>query len=353
MFITQLKAWNLRNLESAQVEPHPGLNYLWGANGAGKTTLLESIALLSRGRSFRTQQSSELTGPLEPSFRVFACIRNESGTESRIGLERDGPRWKARVDGQDITQLSQLSRLIPVVVMVPDSHLLVSGPPDYRRRFMDWGLFHVKQGFLDTWKRFSKALKQRNSALKRGNDETLDSLDAVLADYGTRLDQERRAYSDRVSALLPGLLDDLKTRVRKVEIRYHEGWSGPSLLEALAVRRDSDRDRGATGVGPHRADLGLVCDGVPARVVLSRGEQKAFAAALLLAQTRLLLEDGVKPLLLLDDLVSEFDAEHFEIVLDKFLETGCQAWLTGTEQPELKSPHALFHVEQGKVNKMV
>lgn len=353
MFITELKAWNLRNLESVQVDPHPELNYLWGANGAGKTTLLESIALLSRGRSFRTQQSNELTGPSERTFRVFASIRSDKGLESRVGLEREGPRWRARIDGQDVNQLSHLSRLVPVVVMVPDSHSLVNGPPDSRRRFMDWGLFHVKQGFLETWKRYSKALKQRNSALKRGSDDTLDSLDAVLAEYGALLDHERRSYADRVSKMLPDLLKDLKTRVRKVDIRYHEGWSGPSLLEALVVRRDNDRERGATGVGPHRADLGLVCDGVAARVVLSRGEQKAFAAALLLAQTLLLLEDGVKPVLLLDDLVSEFDAEHFQIVLDKFIETGCQAWLTGTERPMLKSPHALFHVEQGKVNKMV
>ncbi|MEE4293417.1 MAG: DNA replication/repair protein RecF [Xanthomonadales bacterium] len=353
MVISSLKVWNLRNLEEVAVRPHPSLNYLWGVNGAGKTSILESIALLSRGRSFRTTQSSELAGVNGPTYRVVAELRGQAGEVHRVGLERAGAHWRARLDGEDVAQLSSLSRALPTVVMVPDSHQLVSGSPENRRKFVDWGLFHVEQGFLEAWRRFSRALKQRNSALKRADNAVLDSLDAVLAEHGDELAAYRRNYARRVADRMPDLLNDLKTRVRKVDILYQEGWNAPSYLELLTVRRDRDIEKGVTDAGPHRADLRLLCDGAPARAVLSRGEQKAFAAALLLAQCELLLEDGIHPVLLLDDLVSEFDEKHFDIVLEKFLSTGLQAWLTGTVKPEIENPHTMFHVEQGHVTELV
>ena len=97
----------------------------------------------------------------------------------------------------------------------------------------------------------------------------------------------------------------------------------------------------------------FTCDGVPARAVLSRGEQKAFAAALLLTQVELLLGKGIRPVLLLDDLVSEFDREHFFAVLEKALSTGVQTWITGTTDPGLDRDHTMFHVEQGTVREML
>jgi len=353
VIITSLKVWNLRNLEEVELRPHSSLNYLWGVNGAGKTSILESIALLSRGRSFRTTQASELAGASGSIFRVVAELRGHSGETHRVGLERAGTHWRARLDGEDVPQLSRLSRVLPTVVMVPDSHQLVSGSPENRRKFVDWGLFHVEQGFLSAWRRFSRALKQRNSALKRADHAVLDSLDVVLAEHGDDLAAYRRNYARRVADRMPALLGDLKTRVQKVDILYQEGWSAPSYLELLTVRRERDIDKGVTDAGPHRADLRLLCDGATARAVLSRGEQKAFAAALLLAQCELLLEDGIRPVLLLDDLVSEFDDQHFDIVLEKFLSTGLQAWLTGTVKPKIENPHALFHVEQGCVEELV
>ena len=353
MIIRKLLIENLRNLGRVEISPHASLNYFRGDNGAGKTSVLESIAVLSRGRSFRTTQASELAGPQGATYRVFAELADDSGAIHRAGLEREGSHWRARINGEDVRQLSRMSRKLPSVLMVPDSHQLVAGAPENRRKYLDWGLFHVEHGFLDDWRRFSKALKQRNAALRRGHLDSLDGIDDVLARSGTRISEHREAFTRKISENIGKTLDALNARAGAVELSYQTGWSTDSYLDSLENRRARDVERGTTSTGPHRAELYLACDHAPARAVLSRGEQKAFAAALLLTQVELLLQAGTRPVLLLDDLVSEFDRDHFMAVLNKALSTGVQTWITGTTDPGIKTPHRMFHVEQGTVREMV
>lgn len=353
MIIKKLRVENLRNLCRVDLDPHPELNYLFGGNGAGKTSLLEAVVVLSRGRSFRTNLASELIGPEDSTFRVFSVVEDSSGKQSRLGLERSSKRWRGRLDGQDLSQLSHLTRHLPIVLMEPDSHLLVSGPPEVRRKYIDWGMFHVKHAFLETWRRYSKALQQRNAALKRGQEDVLDSLDPVLAETGTALGKLRREHAMSIAEHLPGVMQTLSQRVKPIEFSYHEGWSSESYMDSLREYRKKDLERGVTATGPHRADLLFKIGKQPAGAILSRGEQKMFSAALILTQARLLAEQGEKPVLLFDDLVSEFDREHFHSVLSGSLQMGVQVWVSGTEKPVLNSPHKVFHVEQGNIRQVV
>jgi len=353
LIIKKLLVENLRNLASVELLPHASFNYIHGENGAGKTSILESITVLSRGRSFRTSQATDLTGPEQKTFRVFAEVCDDQGSLSRLGLERTGTHWRGRLNGQDVKQLSQLTRLLPLVLLEPDSHLLVSGPPEIRRKYLDWGMFHVEHGFLDVWRRYSKALKQRNAALRRGQVELLDSLDSVLADYGDRLSILRSRQVDLVYQGIEVMLDKLKTRVGQVEMQYQTGWRSDSYLQSLQNKRNFDLERGMTSSGPHRGDIKLACGGVNARVVLSRGEQKAFAAAMLLTQAEILKKNGHKPVLLFDDLESEFDRDHFDSVLELAIGSGAQVWVSGTGKPVMKHDGKVFHVEQGKLLELV
>ncbi|MEE4216621.1 MAG: DNA replication/repair protein RecF [Xanthomonadales bacterium] len=353
MIIRKLRVENLRNLASVELEPHASFNYIQGENGAGKTSVLESITVLSRGRSFRTSQATDLTGPRERKFRVFAEVCDEQGSVSRLGLERAGTHWRGRLNSADVKQLSQLTRRLPIVLLEPDSHLLVSGPPEIRRKYLDWGMFHVEHGFLDVWRRYSKALKQRNAALRRGRVELLDSLDSVLAECGNRLSQLRSQQVDRVHAGIGEVLEKLKTRVGQVEMEYQKGWGSDTLHESLVARRETDLERGMTWSGPHRGDIKLTCGGIAARVVLSRGEQKAFAAAMVLIQAELLKKSGQKPVFLCDDLESEFDEEHFDSVLNMAVRSGAQVWVTGTGKPQMKHKGKVFHVEQGVLRELL
>ena len=353
MIIKKLQIENLRNLGSVSLQANPVLNYIVGDNGAGKTSILESVVVLSRGRSFRTSQSFELIGPAGPTFRVFAETEQDDRQCNRLGLERSGKHWKARKNGQDLAQISQLTRSLPLVLMEPDSHLLVSGAPEVRRKFLDWAVFHVEPTFLEVWRRFSKALKQRNAALRARHVEVIESIDKILTPLGSRLGLLRGEYIKMLSMEVKSNVSELSSELADIEIEYQSGWGEGSYEEALVKSRDRDMERGATSQGPHRADLLLKKGDNLAKTVISRGEQKVLSAALLLAQASILKSHGDQPVVLLDDLASEFDKTHFERVLAKFLETGAQVWLTGTREPGFSGAHTVFHVEHGTVCKNV
>ncbi len=352
MRITELRIENLRNLAEAAFGAHPDLNVFYGANGAGKTSVLEALFVVSRGKSFRTARAEELIGPKTGAFRIFLG-REGQGSTRRIGLERDARQWRARRDGQDVAALSDLSADLPLVLLEPNSHLLVSGPPDGRRRYLDRGVFHVEPGYLGLWRRYVRALRQRNAALRSRDAAVLDGLDPVLAQAGERLNEARSAYCDRLAAVLPDCLYDEKPALRDIALRFEPGWKSGPLAEALAAGRSRDLDQGMSGQGPHRAEIALLRGGQPIRTVLSRGEQKGLAAALLLAQGRMLAEAGERPLFLLDDLASEFDAAHLDGVLEKVRACAGQVWVTGVERLALDAPHSVFHVEHGQVREMV
>jgi DNA replication and repair protein RecF len=353
LIINNLKLENFRNLERAEVSAHPRLNVFFGPNGAGKTSILEGLVVLSRGRSFRTSSAAELVGRSASTFRIFARGEDDAGTPRRLGLERSGKRWRGRMNGRDLSQLSELTRCLPIILVEPDSHLLVSGSPEVRRKFLDWGMFHVKHELLDAWRRYSVALKQRNAALRLRQNDVLEPLETILAAQGTRLSDLRHEHCSAIASGVRPMLEQLNAELADIHLEYQQGWSGASLLEALERGRSRDLERGQTMAGPHRSDLSLKYGGIVARSKLSRGEQKLLAAALLLTQAELLSSLGERPVYLLDDLGSEFDQEHFERVLDRSLAGGAQVWLTGTRREGVSGDCTMFHVEQGRVAEMV
>lgn len=335
------------------IEAHPQLNVLFGGNGAGKTSVLEALVVLSRGRSFRTTQAAELLGGQGKQFRIFVETVNDENKHSRLGLERTGSHWRARKNGVDLSQLSQLTRSLPIVLMEPNSHLLVSGAPEVRRKYLDWGLFHVEHQFLDVYRRYSKILKQRNAALRNRQENVLDSIDDVLADLGVLLGRFRKAHTDAARKKTRKLLKKLSPGLDCIELEYRQGWTGDTLRDSLEINRDNDLQRGSTMSGPHRADVALILNGAPARGVLSRGEQKILSAALLLSLAEILKSNGDAPVMLMDDLASEFDERHYENVLEKTRQVGGQVWVTGTREHHSGKDFSLFHVKHGEVQKMV
>jgi DNA replication and repair protein RecF len=214
-------------------------------------------------------------------------------------------------------------------------------------------MFHVEHAFLDTFRRYSKILKQRNAALRSRQEKVLDSIDEVLSVLGTQLDIMRKAHCRAVAEQALEALKILSPDMVGFRLEYSQGWSRQSLMEALKESRDGDLLRGATSPGPHRGDISLLIGDTPARNLLSRGEQKVLAATLLLSQAAILSKKGEKPVILLDDLASEFDQTHFDRVLKRSLELGSQVWLTGIKKPVTDESHKMFHVERGLVQEVV
>lgn len=362
MQIQRLRLRDVRRFETVDFHPRPGFNLLTGSNGSGKTSLLEAIHLLAHGRSFRGRVRDGLIRQGQSSLEVFAEWRDGADTARRAGLRHSGGDWEARLDGAHVSHLGQLCESMAVVTFEPGSHALIDGSSEQRRRFLDWGLFHVErqlgeEGFLALWRRHTRALKQRNALLRQhAEGGQLDAWEHELAQAGEALTCCRERYVAQLAPYVEASIADLLPAAGGAGIALHPGWRRQelSLADALLLARDRDRLLGHTGLGPHRADLKLTLAALPGREGLSRGQAKLAALALLLAQARHLAQlEGHWPLLQLDDLASELDRTHQAGVLRALAESGAQVLVTGTEAPPGLSlvhvPVAVFHVEHGCV----
>jgi DNA replication and repair protein RecF len=352
--LIRLEIRNLRNLSEVALAPEAGLNLFLGPNGAGKTSILEGLHLLAYGRSFRGRVRDGLVRTGESAVEVFAEWRVEGveGTR-RVGLRHSGGQWDGRLDGERVAHLGELCAAFMVVTFEPGSHALVSGGGEPRRRFVDWGLFHVEQEFLPIWRRYSRALKQRNALLKSGAGMSqISAWDHELAAAGEELTRRRALYLDRLQERLAPVAGALAPELGLMSIEFEAGWKhrSLSLADALAVARDRDQAMGHTTVGPHRADWKLRLSEKGEGEALSRGQAKLAALSCLFAQAAdCAAERSDWPVLALDDLASELDPVHRERVLAFLAGTPAQVFVTGTDVIGVTKPDALFHVEQGHV----
>ncbi|PWK92539.1 DNA replication and repair protein RecF [Fulvimonas soli] len=354
MRLLELQVRHLRSFGETRVELAPGINVFHGPNGAGKTTLLEAVFLLSHGRSFRSGAREALLQRGAEGFTVFAEWEAADGWRHRLGLGREKSRWEARLDGE-LVSLGTLVRHCAVICFEPGSHALIAGGAEERRRYLDWGVFHVEQDFLAPWRRYQRALKQRNALLRAGTGAPAEYLpwESELADCAEAIDAARRRYLDLLRPELVAAMQGLLPELGEVELRYRSGWpDGVPLAGHLAAQRGRDQARGHTGAGSHRADWELGFAAAPQREHLSRGQEKLTALGCLLAQAALYARlRGEWPVICLDDLASELDGPHQQAVVDRLVAAGAQVLVTGTELPPALAPLAarVFHVEQGRV----
>jgi len=196
MPVERLRIESFRNIASAEL--HLGrVNVLAGPNGSGKTSVLEVVHVLSAGRSFRTSKPEPLIQREAERFHLHAVL--SPGAQSpgpvSVGVMRDRQGgFEARIQGRDIHNTAELARILPVLLINAESFELLDGGPRNRRQFLDWGVFHVEQGFHAAWLEAQRALSQRNALLRHARIATaqFDVWDARLADAADRLDAFRR-----------------------------------------------------------------------------------------------------------------------------------------------------------------
>lgn len=358
MHLIRLSVANLRKFEHIELMPGPGLNLITGDNGAGKTSLLEALHLMAYGRSFRGRVRDGLVRSGADALEVFVEWREGNGAvQRRAGLRHSGQAWDGRLDGESVGQIGELCAALAVVSFEPGSHALITGGSEPRRRMLDWGLFHVEPTFLPHWRRYSRALKQRNALLKAGGGGAqLDAWDHELSEAGEPLTLHRLHYLVDLQSRLQPVASELVPMLGIPTIDFQPGWRRHdlSLADALVLSRDRDRSLGYTTVGPHRADWRIDYEANPQRETLSRGQAKLTALSALLAQAEdYSVREGEWPVVALDDLASELDQNHQRRVLQRLLSSGAQLFITGTEPPAaleaLQPVYTVFHVEQGRV----
>ena len=357
MSLERLAIADFRCVERAELEFDDRCNLITGENASGKTSLLEAIFFLGRGRSFRSTRNESL---IRTGAGGFSLVSRTShlGISQPLGMRLGADGIEARYAGRPVAGLAELATRLPVQAIDPEVHRLVDGGPQERRRYLDWGVFHVEPGFVDHWRRYQRALRQRNAALKANHAPSLiHAWDPELLEAGEEVADRRRRY-------LAGLQTTVRSVGRRlldadVEIALQNGWSSErSLAEALEHSFVRDRERGLTHVGPHRADLSVRISGQAARDRVSRGQQKLLAAALLLGQLEYDAGQGSGvAALLVDDPAAELDAANLERLLNEVLSLPAQLFLTALDpmNPVLKNLPAgrRFHVEHGVVTALI
>lgn len=359
MYLTRLDIRDLRCLAPLSIQPGPRLNWVTGDNGAGKTSLLEAIHLLAYGRSFRGPVRDGLIRSGAADLAVFAEWQEAAQRLRRVGLRHSGQTWEGRLDGAPATALGELCAALAVVTFEPGSHALISGGGEPRRRWLDWGLFHVEQDFLPLWRRYARALKQRNALLKsRPRTDQLEAWEHELAEAGEPLSSRREAYLERLQDQVAAVAADLVPSLGQANLQFQPGWRRQdlALADALLLARERDLATGYTSVGPHRADWRIDYAARPSREALSRGQAKLTALACLLAQAQdYARQKGEWPVVALDDLASELDRAHQRQLLDRLQASGAQVFISGTELPadagRGNGEAAWFHVEHGVVTR--
>ncbi len=359
-FLSRIELISVRNLEYASIHPAPRINLLYGANGSGKSSFLEAIHLLGMGRSFRTPHIRQVIKEQKESAIVFAEYLSKEGISTTLGIKKGKDSTAIRINGQRVHALSELARRLPLQLISPDSSQLIEGGPRHRRQYMNWGMFHVEQKFFPVWRRFQHALNQRNAAIKRGlPDAELTVWDKEMVQYAHQITVFRKAYLTKLTPLVKEMAGKL-LGCKELQLRFFAGWNqekdyGEQLVSAL----NRDRERGYTHLGPHRADLFIMVDGVAAKERVSRGEQKVLAAALHLAQVELMTrEDRQSCVVLIDDLPSELDRERRALLIGYLQGLDCQVFVTATDRGLLdetlcREMDAVFHVEHGTIKKVV
>lgn len=350
MALSHIEIQGIRNLQSAGFDPGPGFNGFYGPNGSGKTSILEAIHILGRGSSFRTK---DLGHVLQNGAALFRITGRVGPLSLPMGVQYQAPFPQFRIDGQPVRSRLQLAQQLPLLFISPESHALIAEGPQQRRRFLDWGLFHVEPKFLPGWRRYHRALKQRNKALGMPGVET--AWDTELGQAAEEITHQRLSYLRRLEPYVRRFLDHL-TNLGEVDLQFFQGWrQDQDFLGVLKNGLQQDRTYGFTRQGPHRADVMVKVNHRPAREIISRGQQKLLVIALLLAQVALLNKEAdLNPIILMDDLAAELDFNHQRRLLQALRELQAQVFLTVTERSliaEDDTPIHWFHVEQGKLQR--
>jgi DNA replication and repair protein RecF len=338
VLVERLRLRDFRNYEAAELELPPGVVVVVGPNGAGKTNLLEALYFGCTARSPRTSNERELVRRGAAVARVVVDTRDEEGAHRiEVGFE-PGEAKRLRVDGSSVDSLATHAARPLASVFLPERLELVKGAPAARRAHLDQVVAALWPARAETRSAYSRALAQRNALLGRiragaSGPAALDAWDVELARQGIRLMADRREAVAGLRAPFAALAEQLGLP-GDADLRYSPRSAADDeegLAAELRERRSADVERGFTAHGPHRDELGLLLAGTPLRVYGSQGQQRTALLALLFAERELLASRrGRPPLMLLDDVMSELDAERRELLAD-LLRSGGQSVVTATE----------------------
>jgi DNA replication and repair protein RecF len=354
MRLTRLHCRSFRCLHEINLVPGPEINVIRGRNAQGKTSLLEAILFASTSKSHRTSVESELA--LRDSEEFHIGLEVQSGSRA---LNVETHWWKGqkriKINGAAQTRLSDLLGKVRVVLFAPEDIGLVKGGAAVRRRFMDMALSQLDSAYLAALQKYREVLRQRNELLRghRPDPALLDVWDVQLAREGAELIRTREAFVNELNELA-GQTYARIANGETLRLAYMPDSPADSLANVLGAKRENDIRRKMTVHGPHRDEISIAVAGTPARSHASQGQQKSAALAIRLAETALIhARAGEHPILLLDEVLAELDAQRARHLFDA-IPDGAQCFITTTDLMRVIAPEnravAEFVIENGALH---
>ena len=359
MDLLSLRLQSFRSYKSLQLTPPKGVTVIVGENGTGKTNLLEAIHLCCLGRSHRTSNDSELIQYNEETAAVQLVVNRKDGKHDvGVRLYRNQKRKKLLyLNGKTAPKIGEMMGHATCVMFAPEDLSIVKDGPACRRRFLDMLLSQINRPYFYALQNYHFALRQRNALLKTmrfdSDPNLLDVWDEQLSQAGAPIIRMRRQTIQRLNELASSHYAFISGRQEETLCIAYQGRISPEneaekLFRALVETRPEDIRRQATGVGPHRDDLGIDLAGQDLRAFASQGQARTAALSLKLAAYDILTaEQGEPPLLLLDDVLSELDPTRREKLIERI--KGAQAFITCTDQSDFlgATPACVLRVHNG------
>ena len=359
MAFSKIDLRNFRCFDSLSIDISSKSNLFYGKNGCGKTSILESIYVASSGRSFRTSNLESLIKKGSEAFIIKAYDDN-TGSILEVKKAKTKP-INIKMNNSRVT-ISELVRAFPSFSIDSKTFFYNDNAPEYRRKHLDRGLFVASPDYAKDWFGYFRSLKQRNSALKLGDITQAKAYDSLLVDHGERLNSLREGLIMEVKQIYDDILYKLIQENQRanifsnLDIYLKPGFdNSQSLMESLLNSNNIDLKRKTTTIGPHKADVIFESKGLLIKDIFSRGEQKLLSILWSLSQNIYLgREFNLNPILLLDDLSSELDAEMLDCFLPtlKYIENRFVfsniVDLFDSKINEEKQSFKKFHVEQLK-----
>ena len=337
MYIKEIELKDFRNYKELRTSFSKNVNIFLGNNAQGKTNLLEGIYLNAMAKSFKTTKDKELIRFGEEFCKIKTiAFFDDDEHSTEIVINKEGKKG-VKLDGVKINRTSELLERIFIIIFSPEDLKIVKDEPEKRRKFIDRELCQIKPGYYNDLNNYKRVLKQRNTYLKEDRIEIsiLDIWDHELARYGSKVIARRNEFIKRINEISKEIHKNISGGKENLELNYEPNISFSSELESdfyeiiSSTRNDDIRNR-TTGRGPHKDDLKISADGIDLRKYGSQGQQRTAALSLKLSEIKLIEEEmGEKPILLLDDVLSELDNDRQNFLIHSL--GGNQLFITTTD----------------------
>lgn len=357
MFVESIELYQYRNYESVKVDFSPGVNIFFGDNAQGKTNLLEAVYVSGTSKSHKGSKDKDLIHFDKDEAHIRLIFR-KNDLSHRLDLHLKKKKTKGiAIDGVPIRKLNELFGMLHIVFFSPEDLSIIKNGPAERRKFLDMEMSQLDKGYYSLLVSYNKILLERNNLLKQiyyvpSLRETLDAWDRQLLDTGRAILRKRADFIEKIDVMMREIHGNLTGGIETMEVHYDRNIDPEEFEAQLMANREKDIRTGTTSVGPHRDDIGFVVNGTDIRKFGSQGQQRTAALSLKLSEIRLIEEmSHDKPVLLLDDVLSELDHHRQNYLLDSISDIQTMISCTGLDDfvHGRITMDKIFHVKQGVI----